>query len=83
MLMNTRLRKFIEDAHDVNCPVCGAKAGWRPKANGGWTTIACHDELLKLVSEREQDLIRMFFDGDDKGATVKLAFGQRGENGTD
>ena len=51
--MNKLEKMRLDAIHDVRCPRCGAKASWRPTAKG-YETLGCHDELFKLIEEREK-----------------------------
>ena len=52
--MNDLMRKRLDAVHDVRCPICGTKASWVQTSEDGFQTIACHDELLTLIEEREK-----------------------------
>jgi len=69
--MDDNFRKRLDAIHDVRCPICGTKASWVQTSDNGYKTLTCcHEELVKIISDRSDKLVSLVRGEQQK--TVKI-----------
>jgi hypothetical protein len=60
--MKKELIRKLEWIHNVVCPVCSSKASFTITGPSAWeSNLCCHEELEKLVRQREKEINRPGF----------------------